>query len=57
MSNRVKHSAGCIIIDPETDKIILSRKISKYLIMAYIKKRLIKIFEESPEAALRKRKT
>jgi hypothetical protein len=57
MNGRIKHSAGCIIIDPETDKIILSRKISKYIIIAYIKKALIKTLGTEPEKALMKMKT
>lgn len=52
MEQITKNSAGCIVIDPETEKILLTNRLSKIQIKADIMKALIKLFRISPEKAL-----
>jgi len=52
MEEKSKKSAGCIVINPETKEMLVTRKLSQYKYKANIMKAIIKILHISPEKAL-----
>ena len=47
-----KHSAGGIVLDPKTEKILLTKKLAKKKRTAHLKKMLYNLFEIKPEEAI-----
>ncbi len=49
-----KHSAGGIVLDPKTEKILFTKKMAKQKRVARVRKLLYTIFEIKPEEAIKK---
>jgi len=56
MKQIVKHSAGGIVLDPKTEKILLTKKLAKKEYTANLKKTLLMLFWINSEEAIKKYK-
>jgi hypothetical protein len=54
MDNIKKYSAGGIVIDPRTEKIVLTKKLAKKEYVAMIRKLLYNIIKRTPEETIKK---
>lgn len=54
MDSIKKHSAGGIVLDPKTEKILLTKKLAKKQYTARLRKLLYNLFEIKPEEAIRR---
>lgn len=54
MDSIKKHSAGGIVLDSKTEKILLTKKLAKKQYTARLRKLLYNLFEIKPEEAIRR---
>lgn len=54
MDSIKKHSAGGIVLDPKTEKILLTKKLATKKHKAHLKKALYDLFEIKPEEAIKR---
>lgn len=54
MEQIMKHSAGGIVLDPKTEKILLTKKLAKWEFKARIIKSLLQLFNITSESAIKK---
>ncbi len=54
MDKTTKHAAGGIVLDPKTEKILLTKKLSKKTYIARLKKLLYHLLRINPENVIKR---